>query len=112
MRPTIHHCKCHSRPYTVCQLCGAEYCPSFWRVCPRVSWHPAHGTTAEEIAARYIAQQNTRRLAEAITAGCVDACHTDRLVTPSESARWHGRSEAKRIRARAAKGQAGKGYGA
>ena len=29
--------------------------------------------------------------------GCVDACHTDRLITPSESARWHNRIEAKAI---------------
>ena len=31
--------------------------------------------------------------------GCVDACHTGRLVTPSESSRWHHSAQAKRIRA-------------
>lgn len=31
--------------------------------------------------------------------GCVGEGHTDRLVTPSESSRWHYRSEAKKIRA-------------
>lgn len=30
--------------------------------------------------------------------GCVDEFHTGHLVTPSESARWHGRPEAKRVR--------------
>ena len=30
--------------------------------------------------------------------GCVDAVHTGRLVTPSESARWHNRPAAKLIR--------------
>jgi hypothetical protein len=45
-----------------------------------------------------------------VSAGCVDVCHTGRLVTPSESARWHARPDAKRIRAKLAKGQAGKGY--
>ena len=46
-----------------------------------------------------------------VVAGCVDACHTGRLMTPSESANWHHRPDAKRIRARAAKGMKGKGYG-
>jgi len=45
-----------------------------------------------------------------VTAGCVDDCHTGRLVTPSESAMWHARPEARRIRAKLAKGRAGKGY--
>jgi len=31
--------------------------------------------------------------------GCVDACHTGELVTPSESSFWHNRPEAKKIRA-------------
>lgn len=31
--------------------------------------------------------------------GCVDAFHTGHLVTPSESARWHNRPQAKKIRA-------------
>jgi hypothetical protein len=31
--------------------------------------------------------------------GCVDKSHTGHLVTPSESARWHHRPEAKQIRA-------------
>jgi len=30
--------------------------------------------------------------------GCVDACHTDHLVSVSESARWHHRKEATVIR--------------
>jgi len=30
--------------------------------------------------------------------GCVDVCHTGRLVTPSASASWHGRKEARQIR--------------
>lgn len=35
-----------------------------------------------------------------VTSGCVDACHTGRLITPSESAMWHARPAAKQIRAR------------
>ena len=31
--------------------------------------------------------------------GCIDACHAGHLVTPSESARWHNRPEAKKWRA-------------
>lgn len=34
-----------------------------------------------------------------VVLGCVDASHDGQLVTPSESARWHARPEAKRIRA-------------
>lgn len=30
--------------------------------------------------------------------GCVDECHTGHLATPSESARWHARPEAKKLR--------------
>jgi hypothetical protein len=33
-----------------------------------------------------------------VVMGCVDACHTSKLVTPSESAFWHARPEAKKIR--------------
>ena len=33
-----------------------------------------------------------------VVQGCVDECHTGRLVTPSASAAWHGRTEAKKIR--------------
>jgi hypothetical protein len=36
--------------------------------------------------------------------GCVDACHSGRLVTPSESASWHARKEAKAIRKAMAQG--------
>lgn len=43
--------------------------------------------------------------------GCVDAFHTGHLVTPSESAHWHNRPAAKKIRAEIKKGQMGKGYG-
>lgn len=43
-----------------------------------------------------------------VVAGCVDECHTGRLITPSESARWHARPEAKRIRTRAKRGNRGK----
>ena len=42
--------------------------------------------------------------------GCVDACHTDHLTTPGESARWHNRPQAKAIRRVMLKGQQGKGY--
>lgn len=38
-----------------------------------------------------------------VVMGCVDACHTDKLATPSESARWHNRPEAKKLRANLAK---------
>lgn len=34
-----------------------------------------------------------------VVAGCVDACHTGRLVTPSASASWYHRPQAKAIRA-------------
>lgn len=33
-----------------------------------------------------------------ITSGCVDDSHDGHLITPSESARWHGRKEARMIR--------------
>lgn len=35
--------------------------------------------------------------------GCIDACHTGRLVTPSASADWHNRQQAKAWRAAEAK---------
>jgi len=47
-----------------------------------------------------------------VRAGCVADCHTGRLQTPSDSASWHARPEARDIRRRNARGQAGKGYGA
>lgn len=34
-----------------------------------------------------------------VLSGCVDHFHTGHLVTPSESAMWHARPEAKRLRA-------------
>lgn len=34
-----------------------------------------------------------------VVSGCVDEFHAGHLVSPSESARWHARPEAKRIRA-------------
>jgi len=40
-----------------------------------------------------------------VVEGCVDDFHTGHLVTPSESARWHNRSEAKAIRRSTAKFQ-------
>lgn len=40
---TVHCCKCHGKPYTVCSLCDCEYCPLEWSRCPRASWHPGHG---------------------------------------------------------------------
>jgi hypothetical protein len=42
--------------------------------------------------------------------GCVDACHTDKLVSPSESSWWHSRKEAVKIRAITARAQKGLGY--
>jgi hypothetical protein len=33
-----------------------------------------------------------------VARGCVDHFHTGHLVTPSESARWHARADAVRIR--------------
>ena len=33
-----------------------------------------------------------------ILSGCVDACHTGHLVTPSASASWHARPAARQIR--------------
>lgn len=41
--------------------------------------------------------------------GCVDVFHTDHLVTPSESSRWHNRPAAKAIRARSKAFMLGKG---
>lgn len=35
--------------------------------------------------------------------GCVDACHTGRLVSPSQSNSWHCRPEAKKIRSDSAR---------
>lgn len=40
--------------------------------------------------------------------GCVAEAHTGHLVTPSESARWHNRAEAKKVRAALAKMQKGR----
>lgn len=39
--------------------------------------------------------------------GCVDEFHTGHLVSPSESARWHARPEARRIRAASKAGRLG-----
>jgi len=52
----VYRCKCHDRPYTVCPDCGCQYCPAYWREgCPRLSWHPGHGATAEDAGRRYLA---------------------------------------------------------
>jgi hypothetical protein len=32
---TIHQCKCHGNDYTVCPVCECQYCPLYWRACPR-----------------------------------------------------------------------------
>lgn len=62
MKPTtVHRCKLHGHPYTVCPLCACEYCVQTWPVCPRASWHPAHGTTPEEIGRRYQALEQGRQ---------------------------------------------------
>jgi hypothetical protein len=45
-----------------------------------------------------------------VLAGCVDDCHTGQLITPSESAHWHGRPDARKIRQALKRGQQGKGY--
>jgi hypothetical protein len=44
MAPTIYRCKLHNydHAYTVCLLCGCQYCPQYWPTCPRVSGHAAH----------------------------------------------------------------------
>lgn len=45
----IYRCKCHDRLYTLCPLCGCQYCPIYWKAgCPRAAWHPAHAPTDEE----------------------------------------------------------------
>jgi len=49
----IHRCRLHDHPYTVCPLCGCQYCPRVWPSCPRESWHPAHGTSEEDTGRRY-----------------------------------------------------------
>jgi hypothetical protein len=59
MKP-IHKCKIHGKDYTVCPQCQCEYCELTWPVCPRLSWHPSHGTTAEESGRRYQALQLAR----------------------------------------------------
>ena len=43
-----------------------------------------------------------------VVVGCVDACHAGKLVTPSESAFWHNRVEAKKIRRALKRMQEGK----
>lgn len=40
-----------------------------------------------------------------VVMGCVGDAHTGQLITPSESARWHARPEAKKLRARIKKGR-------
>lgn len=42
MPETIHKCKCHEEPYTVCPLCGCQYCAKTWPACPRTAWSIAH----------------------------------------------------------------------
>lgn len=60
--PKVHRCKLHgyTHAYTVCPACGCQYCPHYWPACPRTSWHPAHGTTAEDTGRRYAALQDAR----------------------------------------------------
>ena len=59
MNARVHRCKCHQEPYTVCPVCGAEYCSKHWLVCPRTSWAPAHALTETDRGRR------DRELAEA-----------------------------------------------
>lgn len=49
----IHTCKSHGHPYTVCPRCGCQYCERTWPVCPRLSWHPAHGVDDADRGRRY-----------------------------------------------------------
>lgn len=42
-----------------------------------------------------------------VVSGCVDHFHTGHLVTPSTSASWHARPEAKKIRAASKAGRMG-----
>jgi hypothetical protein len=61
---TVYRCRCHDQPYTVCPACGCQYCPQYWRQgCPRDSWHPAHGTTAQDVGERYQVLQAARQRA-------------------------------------------------
>lgn len=42
-----------------------------------------------------------------VVVGCVDESHSGHLVTPSESAWWHGRKEAKQLRRERREAQGG-----
>lgn len=63
-------CKVHhgAHEYTRCGVCDCEYCPHSWEACPRGSWHPAHGSTDEEVGRRYRAMEASRRESERRTA--------------------------------------------
>lgn len=59
---TVHRCKLHDHPYTVCPLCSCQYCPRYWTSgCPRASWHPAHGTDPMNTGRRYTALELARQ---------------------------------------------------
>jgi hypothetical protein len=32
---TVHKCECHGADYQVCPVCRCQYCPRYWRTCPR-----------------------------------------------------------------------------
>ncbi len=79
----IHICTLHAKPYTVCPDCGGEYCEKTWKVCPRIDWHPSHGTTAVDIARRYTALDDARKLSAANRAA-QDAAKLASRKTPLE----------------------------
>lgn len=63
MTTKVYRCKSHDyrHEYTVCPQCACQYCPKTWPQCPRVSWHPAHGTDDADRGRRYTALEDARR---------------------------------------------------
>jgi hypothetical protein len=59
-------CKAHGYKhlYVICPLCQCQYCAGTWSTCPRMAWHPAHGSTPEETGRRYALQQANRQESE------------------------------------------------
>lgn len=52
----IYRCKCHGNDYTVCPLCQCQYCPLYWKACPRCPEIKRH---AQHIAAMEYASSET-----------------------------------------------------
>jgi hypothetical protein len=80
----IYDCRCHDKPYTLCPLCGCQYCPQTWPTCPRGDWHPSHADNDTERGRRW-------RLYNLVKCGSsvhrrVSALRSRHVRTPSQPA--------------------------